>query len=124
MAGTGAYDLAKDQLERMRRAIDEEHRGVELEEALEAATSSGVELRGDALKTAPRGFPKDHPRIELLRLKQVLLMHPLPRGKAVDRAPFDHALETWRAAKPGVDWMSAHVGDSEIPPEARFGRGR
>ncbi|MEQ9230097.1 MAG: DUF2461 domain-containing protein [Cyclobacteriaceae bacterium] len=33
------------------------------------------ELRGNQLKTAPRGFPKDHPDVDLLRYKQFLLRH-------------------------------------------------
>jgi uncharacterized protein (TIGR02453 family) len=33
-------------------------------------------LEGERLKTAPRGYPKDHPEIELLRYKSFLAMHP------------------------------------------------
>lgn len=33
------------------------------------------ELRGEQLKTAPRGFEKDHPEIDLLRYKQFIVRH-------------------------------------------------
>ncbi|MEO1421682.1 MAG: DUF2461 domain-containing protein [Pseudomonadota bacterium] len=124
MAGTGLYDPAKDQLDRMRSAINDETTGSDLEDAIATAEQAGVALEGSALKTAPRGFPKDHPRIELLRLKQILLMHTLPKAKAIDRVPYDHAMATWAASKDVVDWLTEHVGESEIPPEVRFARGR
>jgi len=34
------------------------------------------EMAGDKVKTAPKGFPKDHPAIDLLRYKQFILKHP------------------------------------------------
>ncbi len=34
------------------------------------------ELKGEQLKTSPKGFEKDHPEIDLLRYKQFLVTHP------------------------------------------------
>ena len=39
--------------------------------------ASAWEPAGDALKTAPRGYPRDHPQIEDLRRKDVILAAPL-----------------------------------------------
>ena len=33
------------------------------------------ELRGSKLKTAPRGFDKDHPDVDFLRYKQFMIRH-------------------------------------------------
>ena len=33
------------------------------------------EIEGDQLKTAPKGYPKDHPEIDLLRYKSFLATH-------------------------------------------------
>lgn len=41
------------------------------------------ELLGDQLKTAPRGFEKDHPDIDLLRYKQFLVRHDFTREEVL-----------------------------------------
>ncbi len=67
---SGCYAFTPDQIARFRTAIDHEHRGARLIAAISelAAADIAVESGGAApLKTAPRGYPKDHPRIELLR---------------------------------------------------------
>jgi uncharacterized protein (TIGR02453 family) len=42
------------------------------------------ELRGDELKTAPRGYAKDHPEIDLLRKKSFLAVHDLSDEQVVN----------------------------------------
>ena len=62
-AGLGTYVMAKDQLERFRRAVADDRTGVELEAVVEQVRGSGIDVTGrEVLKTAPRGYPKDHPR--------------------------------------------------------------
>lgn len=120
-AGTGYWQMAKDQLRRYRVAV----RGPEgeaFEVAMAEMEASGVRLWGDALTTAPRGVPKDHPRIRLLRQKDVLAGADLEPEETLDgRAPVAFARSLWDRSRPVMDWMDAHVGPSEIPPEARFG---
>ena len=66
-AGTGYYQLARDQLERFRDAVADERTGPQLLQAAAAAQATGLELAGERLRTAPRGYARDHPRIDLLR---------------------------------------------------------
>lgn len=64
-------------------------------------------LQGDQLRTAPRGFPKDHPAIDLLRHNQYLLSAPLSDKQLLSAelpALVDHA---FRAVRPWFDHMSA-----------------
>ena len=62
MCGAGYYAMAKDQLERFREAVDREHTGAEIA-AICAAVHGGQQVGAiDELKSAPRGYPKDHPR--------------------------------------------------------------
>src|SRR5437773_9568879 len=64
--GNGYYMMASDQLDRFRPAIDDDRQGSELEKLVKALEKKGVEVTGhDSLKTAPKGYAKDHPRIEL-----------------------------------------------------------
>ena len=63
LAGTGYYDMASDQLDRFRTAVDADATGSELSAVCARLTKQGLRLGAmSELKTAPRGYPKDHPR--------------------------------------------------------------
>jgi len=121
-AGSGYWRMATDQLARFRAAVDGPE-GAALAEAVERMQATGVHLWGDALKTAPRGFPKDHPRVHLLQKKDLLAGDQLDPEKTLDgRRPKDFARSLWDRSRAVMAWMDAHVGPSTLPPEARFGR--
>jgi uncharacterized protein (DUF2461 family) len=62
--------MSTAQLERYRQAVDDETRGTQLVGVVERLRAEGLKVGGgQALKTAPRGYPKDHPRSELLCYK-------------------------------------------------------
>jgi uncharacterized protein (TIGR02453 family) len=124
-AGTGYRNLAADQLDRFRAAVDEETTGEALADAVAAAEAAGVEVFGEALKRAPRGWPADHPRVRLLRHKMLVAgrrLAPSRDGIAPDAA-LAHARATWAAIAPTTAWLDRHVGASELPPPpSRFRR--
>lgn len=104
--GVGFYEASGPRLASIREAIVEKRRGGELEDIIATLTSAGWELGGDRLKTAPRGYDVDHPRIELLRHKSMTL------GKSYGFEPFvhteellEHIREDWREATPFVEWV-------------------
>jgi uncharacterized protein (TIGR02453 family) len=110
-AGTGYYQLAPDQLERFRAAVADEGAGRALVAAAAAAQDAGLELAGETLRTAPRGYPRDHPRIGLLRRKALIAGRALDAAGGIARAAaLEHAAGTWRAAAPLNAWLDAHVG--------------
>ena len=55
-----------------------------------AARAGGLEVVGESLRTAPRGYPRDHPRGELLRHKALVAGRSLPGTAGIGR---DEALE-------------------------------
>ena len=58
--------------------------------------------------------------IELLRQKDVLAGDDLRPKEILDaRAPVDFARSLWDRSRPVMDWMDAHVGPSQLPPDAR-----
>ena len=74
----------------------------------------------DALKTAPRGYPKDHPRVELLRLKGCIAVKDFGAPKWIHaKGAAQRVRATWAGAKPLTDWLDAHVGPSTEPPDDR-----
>jgi uncharacterized protein (TIGR02453 family) len=114
-AGTGYHELAPDELARFRDAIVDDTSGPELERAVAAVHGAGIETFGEALKTAPRGYPRDHPRVELLRHRSLVAGRRLParRDRGIGRdAALKHVRGTWDACAPLNAWLDAHVGPS------------
>src|SRR5690242_17502263 len=98
VAGSGYHVMARDQLDRYREAVADEAPGPELERLVAAARSAGLEIWGDSLSTAPRGYAKDHPRIELLRRKSLSLGATLGFGRGIGREDgLEFVTETWRS---------------------------
>lgn len=64
------------------------------------------ELQGDQLKTAPQGYAKDHPAIDLLRYKQFLLMRPFSDEEVMAPSFLQQADATFQAMRPLFDYMS------------------
>ena len=50
------------------------------------------EMRGDKLKSAPKGFPADHPAVEYLKLKEFMAFQELHDDKFLTSAQFPKAL--------------------------------
>jgi uncharacterized protein (TIGR02453 family) len=111
-AGTGYHQLEPGQLTRFRDAIVDDVAGPELEEAVAAAHAAGVETFGEALKTAPRGYPQDHPRVALLRHRSLVAGRRLaPKAKRIGRdAALEHARSIWGACAPMNAWLDEYVG--------------
>jgi uncharacterized protein (TIGR02453 family) len=109
--GVGFYEASGPRLARIRDAIAEDRRGRDLERILGSLQEGGWEVGGERLKTSPRGYDADHPRIELLRHKSMTL------GKSYGFERFIHTPELldrirddWREATPFVDWVADNAG--------------
>jgi uncharacterized protein (TIGR02453 family) len=111
--GAGYYMMGKDQLERFRAAVADDRTGPAVEQVVADLRARGLELGGEALTSAPRGYPKDHPRIELLRRKGLVAgrEHP-PRAWLHTRAAEGRVFDVWRAVAPMHGWLDDHVGPS------------
>ncbi|MGZ4676639.1 MAG: DUF2461 domain-containing protein [Acidimicrobiia bacterium] len=118
MVASGYYMMAPDQLERLRAAIADPRTGPALVKIVDAARADGLDCNvRDPLKTAPRGYPKDHPRIELLRGKGLTTGRTFPVARWLHTAAVrDRVVDTWKAAKPVNRWLERHVGPSTAPP--------
>jgi len=113
VAGSGYHVMARDQLERYREAVAEEVSGAALAEATAKASKAGLELWGQSVATAPRGYPKDHARIELLRRKSLSLGATLKFGRGIGRSEgLEFVSATWRDTEPVTRWLDQHVGAS------------
>lgn len=110
--GGGCYHLAGDRLAAFRAAIGSDP-GAELERILDGLTSAGWEQSGDTLKTAPRGWPRDHPRIGLLRHKSLTVSRWVDDGDLVaSPALADEVRRGWRQLSPLVEWLQVACEDA------------
>ncbi|MGH6655570.1 MAG: DUF2461 domain-containing protein [Actinocrinis sp.] len=111
----GYHQMAPDQLARYRRAVAEDVTGEQLRRVIADLEGRGVAVAGEQpLRTAPRGFTKDHPRADLLRYKGLIAwqewpVEPWMHTAAAKRRVVDHL----RAARPLQAWLDDRVGRTE-----------
>jgi uncharacterized protein (TIGR02453 family) len=120
VAGTGYHLMARDQLDRYRDAVADDVRGPELGKLVVQAEKAGLELWGETFPTAPRGYPRDHARIELLRRKSLALGDTLRFGRGIGRTDgLQFVTRTWRAAAPVTAWLDREVGATTLEVQRR-----
>jgi uncharacterized protein (TIGR02453 family) len=116
MAAGGYYQMAGDQVARFRTAVDDDRRGKDLVERLAAVQRAGLLVAGETLRTRPRGFDPDHPRIDLLRHKGLYASRTWPPDDALHEPDArDRVVRAWRSVRPLVEWLRDHVGPTEQP---------
>jgi uncharacterized protein (DUF2461 family) len=120
-SGCGMWEMAPDQLERYRSAVSDDGSGRKLEALASKIRAKGIDVSGhDVLKTAPKGYPKDHPRIEFLRYKGIVAWREWPAGAWLGtRKAKDRVVEFLRTSEPLNAWLRNNVGDSTMPARGR-----
>lgn len=120
-AGDGMYLMAPDQLDRYRQAVAGDRAGAELEQVIATIEKAGIGVSGrDTLKSAPRGYPADHPRIGLLRHKGLVAWQEWPAGAWLETTEArDRVVTFLRTTRPLSDWLAGQVGPSVAVPRAR-----
>ena len=107
--GAGFYEASSPRLAAFRDSIVDDKSGKALQRILGKLEKAGFEVGGDRLKTSPRGYDAEHPRIELLRHKSLTV------GRWIGFEPVIHTpelldvvREDWRSLKPFVEWVRAN----------------
>jgi uncharacterized protein (TIGR02453 family) len=114
--GGGCFHLQPDQLARFRAAVAEDLHGKALADIVAKLARAGWEIKGDRLRTRPRGHAPDHPRIDLLRHRSLYVMRGWEPDDALhERVSLDRVRKAFRALRPINEWARDHVGRSELP---------
>jgi uncharacterized protein (TIGR02453 family) len=111
--GGGCFHLESDQVARFRAAVAEDIHGPVLEKTVDKLRRAGWDVHGEKLKTRPKGYDADHPRIELLKHKSLWVGRTWEPGDYLhERECFDRVRKAWRALRPLNEWARDHVGVS------------
>lgn len=112
--GGGAYYLDAPALAAYRQAVDGPQ-GAGLGRIVQALQGSGWQIGGDRLRTAPRGWTRDHPRIELLRHRSLTAMQWVRDADIVTTpALLEHVGASWRELRSLVEWLSDVVAAANL----------
>ena len=106
LVGGGYHSSAPAQLSRYRAAVDSSASGAALETIVAGLNSAGFIIEGQSLKRVPQGFPKDHPRAELLRHKTLSASKHLGTPPWLETAQAEQEImSAWEQLRPLVDWV-------------------
>jgi uncharacterized protein (TIGR02453 family) len=70
-------------------------------------------LTGDQLKTAPKGFDRDHPDIDLLRYNNFIAMRKCSDAEVTAADYLDRVVDGWQRLRPFFDYMSVVLTTDE-----------
>ena len=98
--------IRKPTLERIRLDILENHETWQRLLSSRSLEAHFGEMQGDRLATAPRGFPKDHPAIDLLRYKQFWFERPFSDREVLAPDFLAKVNRTYKSIRPFFDYVS------------------
>jgi uncharacterized protein (TIGR02453 family) len=102
----GFYAPNAEDLKRIRRDISYNHEDwKKILHARKFRSHFGAML-GEQVKTAPQGFSKDDPAIELLRYKQFYFRHHFPDKEVLSKDFVKKVNESFKTIRPWFDYMS------------------
>ncbi|SDY72933.1 TIGR02453 family protein [Modestobacter sp. DSM 44400] len=116
----GCWRLQPDQVERYRRAVGDDLQGPQLAAEVGRLRDRGWNIEGDLLVRAPRGWPADHERIDLLRHNALHASRTwTPTDWLHERAALDRVRDAWRDLRTLNRWLADNVGATTAPPDRR-----
>lgn len=109
--GAGIYRPDSAMLERLRAAIDRDDSGRELATFVSTLRRKGYAVdTHERLASAPRGFAKDHPRVDLLRMKDIHAGELIGPGPLLStRKVLDRITKAIADLKPLCAWLRQHT---------------
>jgi uncharacterized protein (TIGR02453 family) len=108
--GTGIYMPEGPTLRRLRDAIDNDSSGRKIASILSALRRKRYQVgTHETSAGAPRGYADDHPRIDLLRMKDIHAGKQLSPSALSTRKGLDRVVEVMKDVQPLSDWLTRHI---------------
>jgi uncharacterized protein (TIGR02453 family) len=111
----GAYMPEKDQLMAIRRWLLENHSPFRKLLQKPAVRKTFTEFEGNALTRPPKGFPCDHPGLDLIQCRQWGLSATLPANSALKPDIAAVIIRHFKLAAPVVDALNTPVAAALLP---------
>ena len=102
----GLYMPSPEQLARFRKAIDQDAAPFKSILAAKKFKKYFGTLDGEKVKSVPKGYSREHPEIELLRFKQVTVIHHLSDEIVLSPKLSAHTINAFKAMKPFLDFLN------------------
>ena len=104
---TGFWDPNKEDLLRIRKEFETDSE--EIRALMEAPKFKSVwgRMQGDELKSAPRGFDKLDPNIDLIRRKQFIFTKKYSDKEVLSKNFEEDVIENFKVIRPYFDYMSS-----------------
>ena len=111
----GAYMPEKEQLAAIRNWLLDNH--VQFRKLLQkpAVRRTFTEFEGEALTRPPKGFPCDHPAMDLIKCKQWGLSTTLPAKTALEKNFAQTLIRHFKLLAPLVDALNTPIAASLVP---------
>lgn len=108
--GAGYHAMSGEQVQRFRDGVDHDREGPRLDRIVDELGGKGFDIVGDTLKTHPRGYDADHPRVHLLRHRSLGAEHYVERSELpLSTDLLEIVRADWRAVAPLLDWLTRNV---------------
>lgn len=103
---TGFWQPTKEDLLRIRKEL--EHDATAFRKVIGAKPFKKIwgDLVGDEVKTAPKGFDKEHPNIDLIKRKQYIFVRKFSDKEALSKDFGENIVDSFRGIRPYFDLMS------------------
>lgn len=115
IVAAGAYMPEKEQLAAIRHWLLDNHAEFRKLLARQALKKAFTEFEGNALTRPPKGFPADHPAIDLVRNRQWGLSATLPPETALDAKLAATITRYFKLAAPLVDALNTPIAAALKP---------
>ncbi len=109
MVAGGLHAPDSAQIIKFREAIDRDARPFKKVVNNNAFKKYFGGVEGEKLKTVPKGYDRDHPEIDLLRLKEVVALHRLTDDMLLSPNLSAHVMDAFTAMKPFLDYLNSVI---------------
>lgn len=105
-AGGGFYNPNKEDLLRIRKEFELNPKPIQEILADKKFIDVFGEMKGEGVKTVPRGFAKDIENIDLIRKKQFYVMRNFSDKEVLRKDFIDNVVDSFQTVRPYFDYMS------------------
>jgi uncharacterized protein (TIGR02453 family) len=115
IVAAGAYMPEKEQLAAIRHWLLDNHESFRKLLQRAAVRRVFTEFEGEALTRPPKGFPPDHPAIDLIRYKQWGMSTTLSAKAALEKNFSQTVIKHFKLLAPMVDALNTPIAASLVP---------